>query len=251
MEDEGEVEIPLEGGNITAGVVRVGDTVRRPTGPSYELSRAVLRHLEAVGFPNAPRFLGVDDQGRDILTFRPGRTIWPHESELLLDGRALEPVGALVRAYHDAMAAFPHAADDGSIVLHGDLAPWNVVVGDDGSWTLIDWDAVAPGAPAWELAYVLHTFVPLWPNTPFADDDDEIIRRAERLANAYGADAALLDEALGLVPDKCRALAAATEERAAAGEPAFQRLVADGHPQVWRGAADHVADRLPRWSGPR
>jgi len=26
-------EVPLEGGNMTGGVVRVGDTVRRPAGP--------------------------------------------------------------------------------------------------------------------------------------------------------------------------------------------------------------------------
>lgn len=94
---------------------------------------------------------------------------------------------------------------------------------------------------------MLHTFVPLWPNTPFADDDAEIVRRIERLAAAYGADAALIDEALRLAPDKCRWVADVTEERAA-GDAAFQRLVDDGHPQVWREAAAHIADRLPRWS---
>ena len=29
-------ELPLSGGRLTAGVVRVGDTVRRPTGPHRE-----------------------------------------------------------------------------------------------------------------------------------------------------------------------------------------------------------------------
>lgn len=244
MTDE---EIPLVGGNITAGVVRIGDTVRRPSKATSGLSRAVLRHLEDIGFPHAPRFLGVDEQGREILSFAPGHTIHPHESEWLMEGRALEPIGRLVRAYHDAMAAFPSPVGDDTILLHGDLAPWNVVVDDVGRWTLIDWDGLAPGRPAWELAYVLHTFVPLWSNTPFADDDAEIVRRIERLGTAYGAGAALLDEALRLVPDKCRWLADATEQNAADGDPAFQRLVDEGHPEVWRDAADHVAGRLPRW----
>ena len=242
-------EIPLEGGNVTSGVVRVGDTVRRPCKAGSELAHAVLRHLENVGFRHAPRFLGIDDQGREILSFVPGHTIWPHEMERLVDGRVLDPIGALVRAFHDAMASFPSpdGGGSGSLVLHGDLAPWNVVVGDDGTWTLIDWDGVAPGKPAWELAYVLHTFVPLWPNTPFADDDAEVVRRIERLGAAYGADADFLDDALRLVPEKCRWLADATERFAREGDAAFQTMVDDGHPQVWREGADHVAGRLPRW----
>jgi hypothetical protein len=42
-------EEPLEGGRQTVGVVRVGDTVRRPLQPNSERVHAVLRHLEAVG----------------------------------------------------------------------------------------------------------------------------------------------------------------------------------------------------------
>ena len=248
MTHEAVAEIPLEGGNTTAGVVRVGDTVRRPVRASSERSQAVLRHLEDVGFPHAPRFLGIDEQGREILTFVPGRTIWPHEMELLAEGGVLEPIGALVRAYHEAMTSFGTAGDDGRIVLHGDLAPWNVVVGDDGTWTLIDWDEVAEGDVAWELAYVLHTFVPLWPSTPFAHDDAEIVRRIDRLGASSGAEAALVERALRLVPERCRELADATEARAAGGDASYRRLVAEGHPKVWREAADHVDGRLAAWA---
>lgn len=246
-DEEDEEEVPLEGGNITGGVVRIGDTVRRPQSPGSGLAHAVLRHLEDVGFAHSPRLLGIDDQGREILSFAPGHTIWPHESELLTDGRALEPIGALVRSFHDAMAGFPSGVDDGSIVIHGDLAPWNVVVGVGGRLTLIDWDTVAQGHVRTELAYVLHTFVPLWPDTPFADDDAEVVRRIERFGAAYGADASLIDDALRAAPDRARGLADETERRAVAGEAAFRALVDDGHPQVWRAAAEHMAERLPRW----
>nr|BFE82330.1 hypothetical protein GCM10020093_049310 [Planobispora longispora] len=47
-------EIPLLGGDVTDGVVRVGDTVRRPTRPSTPSVHALLRHLEAAGFEGAP-----------------------------------------------------------------------------------------------------------------------------------------------------------------------------------------------------
>ena len=53
-------------------VERVGDTMRRSTGPWTPAVHALLRHLEAVGFEGAPRVLGSDDQGREVLTFIEG-----------------------------------------------------------------------------------------------------------------------------------------------------------------------------------
>jgi hypothetical protein len=38
-------EVPLGGGNMSSGVVRVGDTVRRPAGPWTPAVHALLTHL--------------------------------------------------------------------------------------------------------------------------------------------------------------------------------------------------------------
>lgn len=65
-------EVPLGGGRVNEGVVRVGDTVRRPVGPHSPFVHELLRHLEQVGFEDAPRFLGVDAVGREIISFLPG-----------------------------------------------------------------------------------------------------------------------------------------------------------------------------------
>jgi len=65
-------EIPLLGARITAGIVRVDDTVRRPISGDRTAVHALLRHLEAVGFDGTPRFLGIDETGREILSFLPG-----------------------------------------------------------------------------------------------------------------------------------------------------------------------------------
>jgi len=46
------------GGRQTIGIVRVGDTVRRPRHARSDLVHALLRHLDAVGFEDAPRLLG-------------------------------------------------------------------------------------------------------------------------------------------------------------------------------------------------
>ena len=48
-------EVPLGGGNVSGGVVRIGDTVRRPAGPWTPAVHALLGHLHATGFPGAPR----------------------------------------------------------------------------------------------------------------------------------------------------------------------------------------------------
>ena len=68
-------ETALVGGDVNVGehvVVRVGDTVRRPVGPHTEAVDALLRHFEAVGFDGAPRALGRDERGRQVLSFVEG-----------------------------------------------------------------------------------------------------------------------------------------------------------------------------------
>lgn len=67
-------EEPLTGGRNASEVVRVGDTVRRAPEPGSAFAASLLGYLEASGYPYAPRYLGVDERGRDILTYIPGRT---------------------------------------------------------------------------------------------------------------------------------------------------------------------------------
>src|SRR6266511_1885361 len=45
----------LSGGNTSAEVVKIGSTVRRPTGPWTSRVHELLRHLESRGFEGAPR----------------------------------------------------------------------------------------------------------------------------------------------------------------------------------------------------
>jgi hypothetical protein len=114
-----EPENPLKGG-ADSTVVRVGQTVRR-NGRSW--SPAVLdllRHVEREGFAGAPRALGFDDRGREILTYidgevgqaacfipdQGGRFDGPLPDYVWRD-EVLVRLGALVRAYHDAAATFP------------------------------------------------------------------------------------------------------------------------------------------------
>jgi hypothetical protein len=67
-----EPEFPLTGGWVTGGVVRVGETVRRPQSPNASFVHRLLEHLGLATFDAAPRFLGVDKEGREILTYIAG-----------------------------------------------------------------------------------------------------------------------------------------------------------------------------------
>jgi len=85
------VEIRLDGGNAGAAV-RVGNTVRRATGPWTPAVHALLADLAGKGFAGSPRPLGLDSQGREVLTFLAGETVgstlpwpqWVHADETLI-----------------------------------------------------------------------------------------------------------------------------------------------------------------------
>ena len=72
-------EIPLLGGQLTPGIVRVGNTVRRLPKGDVAFVHDLLVFLEDQGFPFAPRFWGMDEQGRDILSWRA----WARSEALL------------------------------------------------------------------------------------------------------------------------------------------------------------------------
>ena len=101
-------EVALGGGRTTAGVVRRGDAVHRPARPWTASVHAVLRHLEAVGFDGAPRVLGFDERGREVLSYLPGETVgerspWPG---WVSADETLVQVGQWLRRLHDTMTDF-------------------------------------------------------------------------------------------------------------------------------------------------
>ena len=98
-----DAETPLAGGRVTQGVVRIGETVRRPITGDRSLQHDLLTHLERRGFAGAPRFLGLDAQGREILSFVPGAVpddLGPY------DDAQIAAAARLLRGYHDATVDF-------------------------------------------------------------------------------------------------------------------------------------------------
>lgn len=147
-------EEPLSGGNNSVEVVRVGDTVRRARDAGSGFAARVLRHLEAAGYPYAPRYLGQDDRGRDILSYIPGRTT-SHPSERA-DG-AYARGSAMLLLLHESTAGHSLAAGR-ECVIHGDPGPFNTVFHHGLPTAFIDWSSCRPGRRLDDLGYMAWTW---------------------------------------------------------------------------------------------
>lgn len=145
----GDDEIPLAGGRVTQGVVRVGDTVRRPHGQSSDFVAGLLRHPETLVVVWAPRYLGQDRCERDILTYITG---WVPQRWSYFSDEQVADAALLFRAFHDATRGSTFAST-ASVVCHNDFGPNNAVFRDERPVAMIDFDTAAAGEPLEDLGY--------------------------------------------------------------------------------------------------
>lgn len=235
--------------------VRIAETVRRHAGPSGETVRALLLHLEAVGFDGAPRHLGTDEQGREVLSWIDGDVPLPPYPAWSMTDRALADLGALVRRLHEAAASFVPpasvawaadwadptggAGDPAATICHDDLFPENVVFRDGRVVALIDFAMAAPGRPLWDVAIAAEMWGPL--GDPARRDQHPLdldgIARIGVLARGYGLDRdraeALVDV---VVEERAHSIANIRAEIAAGNESWARNWAAAGGDE--RAAAD-------------
>jgi Ser/Thr protein kinase RdoA (MazF antagonist) len=184
-----QLEFLLRGGIANQGLVfRVGDTVRRPQRPTSPATHALLRHLANVGFDGAPRFLGIDSRGREVLSYIPGEAVTrPYPSWALTD-EALVSVAELLSRYHEAVSTFdpaphtwprpPSAAFVTGLVSHNDPNLDNVVFRRDRAVALIDFELASPGSALWDVAAAAQLWAP-----PRSDEDISDARHGRALAS--------------------------------------------------------------------
>jgi hypothetical protein len=151
-----EIELQLTGGMSTPGVVRLGDTVRRPVKPDADFVHGLLAHFEATGFAGAPRFRGIDSKNRAILTYIPGFA--PPHNGFQLSEEAVRAGARLLRTVHDLTAGTRFAAGS-EVACHPNLSQPNFVFRDMVPVAIIDWDGTGPGTRLENLAAFLWAFV--------------------------------------------------------------------------------------------
>jgi hypothetical protein len=232
-------------------VVRIGDTVRRTMYPWSASVHLLLQHLESVGY-TAPRFLGIDDHGREVLSFVEGTCgaegsagpgFGAHVWAMVVPNEGLQRFARSLRDYHQAVEGFTAPSDTpwsigtgppqaGEVICHGDIGPWNVVWRDQAPVCFIDWDHAAPAPAIDDVAYAL------WWSIPFASDEESITwrrfsappnrrRRIEVFASAYGLTSieGLVDAVIG----RQRTFRATVVEHAERGIPGAVAEVASGY----------------------
>ena len=185
------------GGKQSSGIVRVGATVRRPIHRNSAFVHELLRHFEAVGFDGAPRLLGIDEQGREVLSYVEGEVfVGPQEV-----GDPVQPLGdtqivsagRLIRRFHDATAGTP-LAGDAEVVCHCDLGQYNIVFRGDEAVAIIDWDEdTAPGARIFDFGHAVWCLAEVGEQ---GGSVEEQARRVDLVCDGYGWDdrIAVLDE---------------------------------------------------------
>jgi Phosphotransferase enzyme family len=249
----------LEGGYVD-GAVRVGDTVRRQAGPWTPAVHALLSYLADQGFTSAPRPLGFDERGREVLTYLEGETIghrkprpaWVHAEDTLIQ------VARWMREFHQIVAGFvpPSGAiwrgggtwAPGLIVAHNDATTHNAAWHQGTLTGFFDWDFAGPATAEWDLALAGFAWVPLHLRSIVAADGFTDFaarpRRLDLFLTTYCWSGTTADF-LAVVEARMRAHAAAIREMAAAGEQAFRRLVLQGEPDAVDQALGDVAS-FPR-----
>ncbi|MCR6689215.1 aminoglycoside phosphotransferase family protein [Cellulomonas sp.] len=230
-----EDEVALPGGNV-GGAVRVGGTVRRPTGPWTPAVHELLAFLADEGLPCVPRVHGVDERGREILDYLPGHVV-PVGEEELTDAQ-LTSAAQWLREYHRVVAGFPRTARrwrfveralaPGEIVCHHDTAMYNLAFDGDDLVGVFDWDVAGPGLPLDDLAMLAWVSPLLFPD----DDAGRMAHGLHVIARAYGGtDPAVL---LRHVERRMTDASDRIEAGQRAGDPGMQRLGEVGEPASTR-----------------
>lgn len=259
----------LTGGNVNV-IIRKGNTVLRPMGDWSPCVHQLLIHLEEQGFAGAPKFLGIDEAGREILTYLPGDVLgnaYPELEPYMWSDGTLVDVARLLRHFHDATQGSGLLDKKGwqmsyaderkhEVICHNDAALYNVVFQQERPVALIDYDMAGPGPRMWDVAYSLYTSVPLAGFSPDASSGRTVAyqrdlhaverkRRIHLFFKEYGIP--VPDDLRQWIMERLAAMCDTLRKGAAEGNAAFQKMVDEGHLAHYENEILFVAEHFQEW----
>lgn len=218
--------------------------------------RELLTTLRAAGL-GVPAWRGTDDQGRDVLDYLPGEVGHYPLSEAVRSDAALVSAARLLRRFHDAsvplvtrdlgwqLPALPNA----EVIVHGDYAPYNLVLSGDQVVGIFDLDYARPGPRTYDISSALHRFAPLSSGDDLWGTTVERAARVRLFCESYGLDACTPPESVAAVVLRLLGHVSYMREEAAAGNEAFARHIAEGHAEEYERDAAYVTAHLGELGG--
>jgi len=236
------IEIPedLQGGSTK--VTKMGSRVLRARHQGSTNVEWLLTVLERRGFRDSPGFVGLSDDGRQILEFMEGWAgNYPLPAALRSDDALISAARAL-RLLHEVTSDLATEVLDGwmleavepyEVICHGDFAPYNCVFDESRLVGIIDFDTAHPGPRIRDIAYAIYRFAPLTApeNAAGFGSLAEQARRARLFCDEYGE-----VNRSQIIEATCRRLLDLVRymrSQAAQGDTAFQSHLDDGHDTIY------------------
>jgi len=232
----------LDGGNMSS-VYRQGETVARSQGKWSPTIHRLLRHLENTGFTDCPKFIGINDQLEEVLTFVSGDCLTDYPANISKE-KHLEGIRILaekMRKFHDVTASFIHQSDDTwmlnysgnlekEVICHNDIAPYNVTFENGLPKGLIDFDTCCPAPRIWDIVYALYRFVPFSEETAYQNADHKLSCVAT-FFESYGMSQP--DDLFFIMQERLTALADFILQEATNGNDSFKKMLDEGHHDLY------------------
>ncbi|KIL45474.1 phosphotransferase enzyme family protein [Jeotgalibacillus soli] len=257
-----ESEERLTGGNVS-NVYRSGDTVRRELKPNSSQIHKLLIHLEKKGFSYAPKFLGIDENGREILSFIEGEAGNNPLKKYMWSDDVLIEIAKMLRLYHDAVSDFPmddwnpidNTPDKMEVLCHNDFARYNIIFNGERPIGIIDFDVAGPGPRLWDIAYTLYTCVPLsrlyvsetggevYYNS--LQDANRIKQRIRKFFESYSV--GMNEEYLEMVLLRLEGLCKTIKRKAREGDVSFQKMIDEGHVEHYQNDIKFIREYGKEW----
>lgn len=157
-------------GGQSREIIRDDIGVHRPAGWWTPATQDLLRNLNDKGFSYAPKPLGYDKEGKEVISFIEGESGVAGWGKIVSEA-GLVKFAKLLRKYHDSVRDYkPEGLEwvDGhknfgpcEIICHGDFGPWNIIWKGAEPVGLVDWDMARPASPEFDILYAIEYSAPI------------------------------------------------------------------------------------------